>query len=103
MARKPSDENMRKNTEKTLKRMLANRNLTSQIYLDKIDEYMSFYDNLNQLNQFLKSWESVPGFIKKYTDAVSEKRRVSSEMRSILSFLGLKPGENSVYDEPEKL
>ena len=29
--------------------------------------------------------------LKTYTDATAEKRRISSEMRSILTFLGLKP------------
>lgn len=103
MARKMSEENKRKNTEKSLKEILLNRNLTSQIYQDKIEEYMSFYDNLNQINSFLKSWKPEEDPIKCYTDAVSEKRRVSSEMRSILSFLGLKPGEFAEYEKPEKL
>ena len=29
--------------------------------------------------------------LKVYTDATAEKRRISSEMRNILRFLGLKP------------
>ena len=104
MARPVSETNKRKNTEKSLRSLIIAKGLTDQIYQDKIDEYMSFYDNLSHVNSYLKDQElkNSPA-IKNYTDAVSEKRRISSEMRNILTFLRLKPGEDSGSGSPEKL
>ena len=37
--------------------MLVDKNLKGQIFEDKIEEYMSFYDSLNYLNKLLKDAE----------------------------------------------
>lgn len=103
MAREKSDEKKRLETLKNLKKIVAGNGLNEQIYLDKIDEYMSFYDDLKRLNDYIKTMDNAENLvIKNYTDAVGEKRRVTSEMRNILTFLGLKPDEKG-GPVPEKL
>lgn len=102
MAREKSPEKKREETLKNLKKVVAQNGLADQIYLDKIEEYMSFYDDLKRLDDYLKSQNNDSLIIKNYTDATGEKRRISSEMRNILMFLGLKPG-NKGGPAPEKL
>ena len=53
---------------------------------DKVEEYMSFYDDLLYINQTLTTQKKKRKlYVKKiYTDATAEKRRISAEMRSIL-------------------
>lgn len=66
--------------------------MEEKFYKDKVDEYMSFYDDLLIINEQLIAMKSKDNFnLKTYTDATAEKRRISSEMRSILTYLGLKP------------
>ena len=92
MARPMSKETKREKTLESLKNALKQNKLEEKFLDDKVEEYMSFYDDLNYINDTLielKQSGNCP--LKTYTDAVSEKRRVSSEMRSILNFLGLKP------------
>ena len=92
MARPMSTEKKREKTEESLKTALLSRKMSDKFLTDKVDEYMSFYDDLFYINQTLiqlKKNENCS--LKIYTDAVAEKRRISSEMRSILTFLGLKP------------
>lgn len=104
MARQKSEKAKREETEKELKKSIEAKGLKGQIYLDKIEEYMSFYDNLKKLNDYLITLESGQNLmLKNYTDAVGEKRRVATEMRNILSFLGLKPDKNSGGGPPGEL
>ena len=56
---------------------------------------MEYYDNLKEINARLKQ-----GF---KADLVKEKRLLTKEMRSILTFLKLKPGIDAGGDEPEAL
>jgi len=92
MARQKSEEKKREDTKKNLEKLTKGKGLSGQVYLDKIDEYMSFYDNLKTLESRIISMESDENSsLKNLTDAISEKRRVSAEMRGILAFLGLKP------------
>lgn len=104
MARQKSEKAKREETEKNLKKSIEAKGLKGQIYLDKVEEYMSFYDNFKKLNDYLIALESGQNLvIKNYTDAVGEKRRVATEMRNILSFLGLKPDIDSGGGPPEEL
>lgn len=104
MARGKSEETKRKNTRKNLENMLIDRKLTGQIYLDRIDEYMTLYDSLICLNKVVKQGESVENMnLKAYTDALREKRMVAAEMRNLLNFLGLKPEPDTGGGEPEEL
>lgn len=92
MARPMSQERKREKTAESLKNALRDNKIAERFLQDKIEEYMSFYDDLNYINNTLiryKKSDNCP--LKTYTDAVAEKRRISSEMRSILNFLGLKP------------
>ncbi len=92
MARPMSKEKKREKTEESLKNALLQRKMSDKYLTDKVEEYMSFYDDLSYINQTLidlKRNENCT--LKTYTDATAEKRRISSEMRSILTFLGLKP------------
>ena len=92
MARPISEE---KNREKTGKRQinaLRNNKISEKFLQDKVEEYMSFYDDLKYINNRLITMKSDENAsLKSYTEAVSEKRRISGEMRNILTFLGLKP------------
>lgn len=92
MARPLSAESKKIKTRESLEKSLVEKDLTENFYKDKIDEYMSFYDDLTVINNQLINMKSNENLtLKSYTDATAEKRRISNEMRSILSFLGLKP------------
>lgn len=92
MARPMLPENKKLKTRESLEKSLKEKYLNEDFYKDKIDEYMSFYDDLSVINCQLIAMKTNDNFnLKSYTDATSEKRRISNEMRSILSFLGLKP------------
>lgn len=95
MARKMSPTQKRKKTLESLKNALIVSKLSEKFLEDKVDEYMSFYDDLSYINETLMKLKSSGNCtLKAYTDATAEKRRISSEMRSILRFLGLKPEGN---------
>lgn len=104
LAKPASDETKREKTRKSLENALKVNKLKEDFLKDKVDEYMSFYDNLKYIDKELKSGHinSMSG----YTNATAEKRRISGEMRNILTFLGLKPAEvtlSSGGDDDEEL
>lgn len=104
MARSKSEKTKREETEKSLKKSLEVKGLVTQVYLDKVEEYMSFYDNYKKLNEYINAQEIAQNInLKSYTDAIGEKRRVAAEMRHILSFLGMKPDVESGGGPPEEL
>lgn len=95
MARKMSFAQRRKKTLESLQNALISSKLSERFLEDKVDEYMSFYDDLSYINETLTAMKTSGNCtLKMYTDATSEKRRISAEMRSILRFLGLKPEGN---------
>lgn len=104
MAREKSEKKKREETEKSLKNSLKARGLTSQVYFDKVDEYMSFHDDYKNLNEYVNQMK-IPSEIgsKNYTDAIGEKRRITNEMRRILLFLGMKPEPEPGGGQSEKL
>ena len=63
--------------------------------LDQVDQYMEFFENLEQINEELT--------LKFDADLVKEKRLIAKEMRNILTFLGLKPSVGLGVGEPEDL
>lgn len=94
MARPLNPVTQRKKTVESLKNALVSNKMSEKFLEDKVEEYMSFYDDLNYINETLiKLKQSGNCTLKVYTDTTAEKRRISAEMRSILRFLGLKPNE----------
>ena len=87
----PSKEKLAKqNTMDDLLNRCVDNGLVQKFYKDQIDQYMLFYDDLEMLNKQLKSGKLD---LTAYRATVAEKRRITTEMRSILIFLGLKPPE----------
>lgn len=102
MARPMGDEKKRAKTVESLENALKNNKLSEKFLQDKVDEYMSFYDDLKYINDRLITLKSDENSsLKSYTEAVSEKRRISNEMRNILTFLGLKPTDVSLMSGGE--
>lgn len=94
MARPMSEDKKREKTKESLKNALLAKKMSEKFLEDKVEEYMSFYDDLLYINQTLTTQKKSGNCtLKNYTDATAEKRRISAEMRSILSFLGLKPAD----------
>lgn len=92
MARPMSPEKKREKTAESLKNELDSNKLSDVFLKDKVDEYMSFYDDLIFINGLLTDMKKSGNCtVKMYTEATAEKRRISSEMRNILRFLGLRP------------
>ena len=92
MARPMSRATKREKTLESLINALLVNKISEKFLKDKVEEYMSFYDDLFYINETLiKQKQAGNCTLKNYTDATAEKRRISSEMRSILTFLGLKP------------
>ncbi len=80
-------------TEEQLKEQLQASGYDKQFYLDQIHEYMLYYDNLVVLNHRLLE---VNVDFKTYNEILKEKRQVTKEMRSILSFLKLRPSADEI-------
>lgn len=96
------EERKRAKTAESLENALRNNRLSEDFLQDKVNEYMSFYDDLKYINDRLIALKSdKKSSLKSYTEAVSEKRRVSGEMRSILAFLGLKPTDVRLASDGE--
>lgn len=96
MARPMTEETLRKKTMQSLENSLNDKGLIEKFYQDKVDEYMSFYDDLALLNQALMKEKADNTLtVNKLTVITAEKRRLSSEMRNILGFLGLKPPDEN--------
>lgn len=108
MRKELTEEEKRENTRKNLTKLVRDKGLKGKVYQDKIDEYMTFYDAFFTLNHAIKdinSGEIDENFWKPkdITNMMGELRRVSAEMRNVLSFLGLKPEPESGGGQPEKL
>ena len=95
MARPNKEMMLRKETKEAILSALEQNGNTEKYLLDQVDQYMEYYDNLKEINARLKQ-----GF---KADLVKEKRLLTKEMRSILTFLKLKPGIDAGGDEPEAL
>lgn len=78
----------RKKTEEQLIGQLLLAGYDKQFYIDQVDQYMIYYDNLALLNQRLLD-ESLDA--KMFNEILKEKRQVTKEMRNILAFLKLRP------------
>ena len=76
-------ERKQRETQSDLLKAIGSQGLTDKYYLDQVDEYMNLYSNLAEINRKLGE--------KFNADLLKEKRQVLKEMRSILTFLGLKP------------
>ena len=53
MARPMSEEKKREKTLESLKKALSQRKMSDKYLTDKVEEYMSFYDDLSYINQTL--------------------------------------------------
>lgn len=74
-----------------------------QFYMDQVDEYMIYYDNLQTLNTRLLD---IGLDSKTFNEILKEKRQVTKEMRNILTFLNLQPTSDLMslgVDEDEAL
>lgn len=78
----------RKKTEEALMLQLKLSGYEQQFYIDQINEYMIYYDNLQTLNIRLND-SSLD--TKSFNEILKEKRQVTKEMRNILAFLKLQP------------
>lgn len=98
MARPTKEVAARNRTKATITKALEAKGIKKKenkyIY-DQVEEYMGFFDNLVTINSKLKNNFSV--------DLLKEKRQVMKEMRSILTFLGLKPSADMGDDSGEEL
>ena len=95
MARPNKSMMKSKDKEKASLSALEQNGTTEKYLLDQVDQYMEYYDNLAMINNKLRQ-EFSPSLVK-------EKRLLTKEMRSILTFLKLKPSADDGGDEPETL
>lgn len=94
----------RKRTYTQLIEQLETAGYDRQFYIDQVDEYMIYYDNLAILNERLNANNLS---FKDYNEILKEKRQVTKEMRNILTFLKLRPSGDELAptgnDEDEML
>jgi len=93
----------RKQTYEQIIQQILFAGYDKKFYMDQVDEYMRYYDNLQTLNDKLSDEKLDP---RSYIEILKEKRQVTKEMRSILSFLNLQPTSDIVTlgdDEDEIL
>ena len=99
------NQRKRKRTYEELVMRLKLAGYEEQFYLDQVDEYMIYYDNLQTLNEKLLASNLDT---KSFNEILKEKRQVTKEMRNILAFLKLRPSSgdetpSSGSDEDETL
>lgn len=82
------NQRKRKKTHDQLTFKLKLMGYEEQFYLDQVEEYMIYYDNLQTLNEKLLN-SSLD--TKAFNEILKEKRQVTKEMRNILAFLKLRP------------
>ena len=82
MARPNKEEILRKNTKEALILALKKSGNDAQYYLDQIEEYMKFYDNLTIINKELSKYKDEISDSDTYTKLLKEKRLVAKEMRN---------------------
>lgn len=99
MARPTKEALQRKYTELALLKALSENKTEAQYYLDQVDEYMEFYDNLALINAELNKIKKIDDDNNtKFVNLTKEKRLITKEMRSILSFLNV-TGEKIEEDD----
>lgn len=104
MARPNKEEQLKKTTKEALILALNKSGNTAQYYIDQIEEYMRFYDNLITINKELNKYKDGIDDCDEYTKLLKEKRLVAKEMRNILTFLNITPdGINYENDDDEEL
>lgn len=107
IARLTKEQQNRKNTKDALMEALEKNKTTAQFYMDLVEEYMDFYDNLTIINNELKQNKDKIIDADKYTKLIKEKRLITKEMRGILAFLKIIPNavnnKDDDSDEDEKL
>ena len=93
----------KKTTQEQLIGQLLLAGYDKQFYMDQVDEYMIYYDNLQTLNERLLD----TGLDSRtFNEILKEKRQVTKEMRNILTFLNLQPTSDLMSlggDEDEAL
>lgn len=103
MARPNKEEQLKKNTREALMLALNKSGNNAQYYIDQIEEYMKFYDNLTTINKELSKYKDKIIDCDEYTKLLKEKRLVAKEMRNILTFLNITPDGINYYDDDEEL
>jgi hypothetical protein len=92
MARPLSEKGKREKTYESLIAAARKNNYTEKFLMDKIDDYMSLYDDLNNIknliNAMVKNGECD---VKGYTNATAEKRQIITAQNRILEFLKIDP------------
>lgn len=87
------NQRKRKRTYEQLKAQLLLLGCEQQFYMDQVDEYMIYYDNLQTLNEkLLVEYLDT----KSFNEILKEKRQVTKEMRNILAFLKLRPSGDDI-------
>lgn len=90
MARPKKEVSLRKATKEAILQALSENKTNAQYYLDQVDQYMEYYDNLQLINQQLNKIKCITSDNKNtFVDLTKEKRLITKEMRAILLFLGL--------------
>ena len=90
MARPKKEVSLRKATKDAILKALSENKTDAQYYLDQVDQYMEYYDNLQLINQQLNKIKCITSDNKNtFVDLTKEKRQITKEMRAILLFLGL--------------
>lgn len=90
MARPKKEVSLRKATKEAILQALSENKTDAQYYLDQVDQYMEYYDNLQLINQQLNKIKCITSDNKNtFVDLTKEKRLITKEMRAILLFLGL--------------
>ena len=90
MARPTKKVTLRNATKDALLKALSENKTDAQYYLDQVDQYMEYYDNLELINAELNKINKITADNKNtFVDLAKEKRLITKEMRAILIFLGL--------------
>lgn len=90
MPRPKKEVSLRKATKEAILQALSENKTDAQYYLDQVDQYMEYYDNLQLINQQLNKIKCITSDNKNtFVDLTKEKRLITKEMRAILLFLGL--------------
>ncbi|MCD8198237.1 MAG: hypothetical protein LUE24_13915 [Lachnospiraceae bacterium] len=75
--------------KRDLEKKLEEKSLTSPIYRSQLDQYMKWYDQLENLNRQTETLRG--GSMRTYIDCLKEARQLQKSMQGILDWLGVVP------------
>lgn len=91
----------RNQVKQDLESKIELKKLTSPVYRSQLDQYMKWYDQLQNLNRLATELAKDSRGIRAYTECLKEARQLQKAMQGILDWMGIIPAEEETEDDSE--